>query len=140
MLSNIPGIITAASRAHSPVQQSLLCRFHRPEVKHPRAATQPEHDGTRTDPRLNCHACRAHMEAGSGLNTYLHSVPFFSWVKLRLGRRNILPKVTAAGGRQKHLNPILPGSKAVLLKTTCYPHPAQPPHLCWKPSRVLGTI
>ena len=80
------------------------------------------------------------MEAGSGLNTYLHSIPFFSWVKLRLGRRNILPKVTAAGGRQKHLNPILPGSKAVLLKTTCYSHPAQPAHLCWKPSRVLGTI
>lgn len=73
------------------------------------------------------------MEAGSGLNTYLHSIPFFSGVKLRLGRRNSLPKVTAAGGREKHWDPILSGFKAVLLNTTCYPDPAQPPHLCWKP-------
>ena len=44
--------MTGASRAHSPVRQSLLCRFHRPEVKDPRAVTQPGHDGTRTDPDI----------------------------------------------------------------------------------------
>ena len=44
--------MAGASRAHSPVQRSLLCTFPRPEVKHPRVATQTGHDRTRIDPDI----------------------------------------------------------------------------------------
>lgn len=107
-------------------------------MKYPRVAAQPAHGGVRLDPdvlippRLPCIQSSPGGRLGVKHLPALHPLllpgEIETWEEKYPAKGD-----TAAGGRGRDWNPLLAGSKAVLLQTMRYSHPAQPSHLCWKP-------